>query len=112
MGTMEYYFKGSALAHPTSPNLSPPASSPTSTNQINLASMRNNSLTNQETSFDPRVRNSCLSLDEKTRSMSRSGSFRDEEGETAHLGVCVCVCVELCFLSHLGCPALDRKSVV
>ncbi|XP_063737515.1 neuron navigator 2 isoform X1 [Eleginops maclovinus] len=57
------------------------ASSPTSAAQINIASLRNNSLTNQEVSFDPcsdnRLRNSCMSLDEKTRTMSRSGSFRD-----------------------------------
>ncbi|XP_029316080.1 neuron navigator 2 isoform X2 [Cottoperca gobio] len=57
------------------------ASSPTSAAQINLASMRNNSLTNQDVSYDPcgdnRLRNSCMSLDEKTRTMSRSGSFRD-----------------------------------
>ncbi|XP_078029930.1 neuron navigator 2 isoform X4 [Epinephelus lanceolatus] len=57
------------------------ASSPTSAAQINLAGMRNNSLTNQDVSFDPcsdnRLRNSCMSLDEKTRTMSRSGSFRD-----------------------------------
>uniref|UniRef100_A0A8C3B1L4 Neuron navigator 2 n=1 Tax=Cyclopterus lumpus TaxID=8103 RepID=A0A8C3B1L4_CYCLU len=57
------------------------ASSPTSAAQINLTGLRNNSLTNQEVSFDPctdnRLRNSCMSLDEKTRTMSRSGSFRD-----------------------------------
>uniref|UniRef100_A0A3Q3GW46 Neuron navigator 3 n=1 Tax=Kryptolebias marmoratus TaxID=37003 RepID=A0A3Q3GW46_KRYMA len=56
-------------------------SSPTSAAQISLASLRNNSLTNQDTPFDPcsdnRLRNSCMSLDEKTRTMSRSGSFRD-----------------------------------
>lgn len=63
------------------------ASSPTSAAQINLAGLRNNSLTNQDVSFDPcsdnRLRNSCMSLDEKTRTMSRSGSFRDgfEEGK-------------------------------
>uniref|UniRef100_A0A8D3E0A9 Neuron navigator 3 n=1 Tax=Scophthalmus maximus TaxID=52904 RepID=A0A8D3E0A9_SCOMX len=57
------------------------ASSPTSAAQINLAGLRNNSLTNQDVAFDPcgdsRLRNSCMSLDEKTRTMSRSGSFRD-----------------------------------
>ncbi|KAK9542412.1 hypothetical protein VZT92_000277 [Zoarces viviparus] len=57
------------------------ASSPTSAAQITLTGLRNNSLTNQEASFDPcsdnRLRNSCMSLDEKTRTMSRSGSFRD-----------------------------------
>uniref|UniRef100_A0A3Q0TF58 Neuron navigator 3 n=1 Tax=Amphilophus citrinellus TaxID=61819 RepID=A0A3Q0TF58_AMPCI len=56
-------------------------SSPTSSAQINLAALRNNSLTNQDAPFDPcsdnRLRNSCMSLDEKTRTMSRSGSFRD-----------------------------------
>lgn len=63
------------------------ASSPTSTAQMNLTGLRNNSLTNQDVPFDPcsdnRLRNSCMSLDEKTRTMSRSGSFRDgfEEGE-------------------------------
>ncbi|XP_051997601.1 neuron navigator 2 isoform X1 [Xyrauchen texanus] len=55
--------------------------SPTTGAQINLASLRNNSLTNQdnplETHSDSRLRNSCMSLDEKTRTMSRSGSFRD-----------------------------------
>ncbi|KAM8762553.1 neuron navigator 2 isoform 3-T3 [Acanthopagrus schlegelii] len=54
------------------------ASSPTSAAQINLAGMRNNSLTNQDDPCgDNRLRNSCMSLDEKTRTMSRSGSFRD-----------------------------------
>lgn len=63
------------------------ASSPTSTAQMNLTGLRNNSLTNQDAPFDPcsdnRLRNSCMSLDEKTRTMSRSGSFKDgfEEGE-------------------------------
>lgn len=61
--------------------------SPTTGAQINLASLRNNSLTNQDVPLDShgdsRLRNSCMSLDEKTRTMSRSGSFRDgfEEGE-------------------------------
>uniref|UniRef100_A0A9J7XNG2 Neuron navigator 2 n=1 Tax=Cyprinus carpio carpio TaxID=630221 RepID=A0A9J7XNG2_CYPCA len=55
--------------------------SPTTGAQINLASLRNNSLTNQDNPLDShgdsRLRNSCMSLDEKTRTMSRSGSFRD-----------------------------------
>ncbi|XP_030620971.1 neuron navigator 2 [Chanos chanos] len=55
--------------------------SPTTAAQINLSSLRNNSLTNQDnpldTCGDSRLRNSCMSLDEKTRTMSRSGSFRD-----------------------------------
>ncbi|XP_060923845.1 neuron navigator 2 isoform X2 [Limanda limanda] len=54
---------------------------PTSGAQNNIAGLRNNSLTNQDATFDPcadnRLRNSCMSLDEKTRTMSRSGSFRD-----------------------------------
>lgn len=63
------------------------ATSPTSAGQTNLTGLRNNSLTNQDVAFDPcsdnRLRNSCMSLDEKTRTMSRSGSFRDgfEEGK-------------------------------
>uniref|UniRef100_UPI0037E76C0F neuron navigator 2 isoform X2 n=1 Tax=Semicossyphus pulcher TaxID=241346 RepID=UPI0037E76C0F len=80
---------GSSLTSPSGTrfNFGQLASSPTSAAQINLAGMRNNSLTNQDASFDPcsdnRLRNSCMSLDEKTRTMSRSGSFRDgfEEGK-------------------------------
>ncbi|KAM7015791.1 LOW QUALITY PROTEIN: neuron navigator 2 [Tautogolabrus adspersus] len=74
---------GSSITSPSGTrfNFGQLASSPTSAAQINLASMRNNSLTNQDVSFDPcsdnRLRNSCMSLDEKTRTMSRSGSFRD-----------------------------------
>ncbi|XP_029952549.1 neuron navigator 2 [Salarias fasciatus] len=73
---------GSSLTSPSGTrfNFGQLASSPTSAAQINLAGMRNNSLTNQDAPFDPsdnRLRNSCMSLDEKTRTMSRSGSFRD-----------------------------------
>uniref|UniRef100_A0A3Q3PYN5 Neuron navigator 3 n=1 Tax=Monopterus albus TaxID=43700 RepID=A0A3Q3PYN5_MONAL len=74
---------GSSLTSPSGTrfNFGQLASSPTSAGQINLAGLRNNSLTNQDISFDPcsdnRLRNSCMSLDEKTRTMSRSGSFRD-----------------------------------
>ncbi|KAM6980909.1 neuron navigator 2 isoform 2-T2 [Aplochiton taeniatus] len=71
---------GSSLTSPSGTRFNF-ASSPTSAAQINLASLRNNSLTNQDVSFEPcgdtRLRNSCMSLDEKTRTMSRSGSFRD-----------------------------------
>lgn len=72
----------------TSPYIIFTASSPTSSAQINLGGLRNNSLTNQDAPIDPccdnRLRNSCMSLDEKTRTMSRSGSFRDgfEEGRS------------------------------
>ncbi|KAG7467923.1 hypothetical protein MATL_G00137370 [Megalops atlanticus] len=56
-------------------------SSPTTAAQINLASLRANSTSNQEAPFDPytetRLRNSSMSLDEKSRTMSRSGSFKD-----------------------------------
>uniref|UniRef100_A0AAQ6AEC8 Calponin-homology (CH) domain-containing protein n=1 Tax=Amphiprion ocellaris TaxID=80972 RepID=A0AAQ6AEC8_AMPOC len=80
---------GSSLTSPSGTrfNFGQLASSPTSAAQINLAGMRTNSLTNQDVPFDPcsdnRLRNSCMSLDEKTRTMSRSGSFRDgfEEGK-------------------------------
>ncbi|XP_037102398.1 neuron navigator 2 isoform X3 [Syngnathus acus] len=74
---------GSSLTSPSGTrfNFGQLASSPTSTAQINLTGQRNNSLTNQDATFDPcsdnRLRNSCMSLDEKTRTMSRSGSFRD-----------------------------------
>ncbi|XP_053369108.1 neuron navigator 2 isoform X4 [Clarias gariepinus] len=55
--------------------------SPTATAQINLVSLRTSSLTNQDTVLDTctegRLRNSCVSLDEKSRIMSRSASFRD-----------------------------------
>ncbi|KAM9861342.1 neuron navigator 2 [Aulostomus maculatus] len=74
---------GSSLTSPSGTrfNFGQLASSPTSSAQINLAGLRNNSLTNQDVTFDPcsdnRLRNSCMSLDEKTRTMSRSGSFRD-----------------------------------
>ncbi|XP_045887865.1 neuron navigator 2 [Micropterus dolomieu] len=74
---------GSSLTSPSGTrfNFGQLASSPTSAAQINLAGLRNNSLTNQDVPIDPcgdnRLRNSCMSLDEKTRTMSRSGSFRD-----------------------------------
>ncbi|KAM6942627.1 neuron navigator 2 isoform 3-T3 [Xenentodon cancila] len=74
---------GSSLTSPSGTrfNFGQLASSPTSTTQINLTGLRNNSLTNQDVPLDPcsdnRLRNSCMSLDEKTRTMSRSGSFRD-----------------------------------
>ncbi|XP_061593745.1 neuron navigator 2 isoform X4 [Cololabis saira] len=74
---------GSSITSPSGTrfNFGQLASSPTSTTQINLTGLRNNSLTNQDVPFDPssenRLRNSCMSLDEKTRTMSRSGSFRD-----------------------------------
>ncbi|PWA29166.1 hypothetical protein CCH79_00006293 [Gambusia affinis] len=74
---------GSSLTSPSGTrfNFAQLASSPTSAGPINLAGLRNNSLTNQDAPFDPcsdsRLRNSCMSLDEKTRTMSRSGSFRD-----------------------------------
>lgn len=63
------------------------AASPTTAAQISFVSLRNSSLTNQdatlETCNEGRLRNSCVSLDEKTRVISRSASFRDgfEEGE-------------------------------
>ncbi|KAM4592993.1 neuron navigator 2 isoform 2-T2 [Odontesthes bonariensis] len=71
---------GSSLTSPSGTrfNFGQLASSPTSAAQINLTGLRNNSLTNQDDpSSDNRLRNSCMSLDEKTRTMSRSGSFRE-----------------------------------
>ncbi|KTF83812.1 hypothetical protein cypCar_00031423 [Cyprinus carpio] len=81
--------------------------SPTTGAQINLASLRNNSLTNQDNPLDShgdsRLRNSCMSLDEKNRTMSRSGSFRDgfEEEQKD-------VCQRL--LSHKLAPAERCKN--
>lgn len=49
--------------------------------------LRTHSLSNADGQYDPytdsRFRNSSMSLDEKSRTMSRSGSFRDgfEEGK-------------------------------
>ncbi|XP_028811627.1 neuron navigator 2 isoform X4 [Denticeps clupeoides] len=74
---------GSSLTSPSGSrfNFGQLAASPTTAAQINLASLRNNSLANQDNVLDAcgdsRLRNSCMSLDEKTRTMSRSGSFRD-----------------------------------
>ncbi|KAJ8413043.1 hypothetical protein AAFF_G00106250 [Aldrovandia affinis] len=58
--------------------------SPTTAAQINmanLANLRTNNITHQDGSYDPysdsRLRNSSMSLDDKSRTMSRSGSFRD-----------------------------------
>ncbi|XP_030056580.1 LOW QUALITY PROTEIN: neuron navigator 2 [Microcaecilia unicolor] len=58
--------------------------SPTTAAQISLSNstiLRTHSLSNAEGTYDPysdsRFRNSSMSLDEKTRTVSRSGSFRD-----------------------------------
>ncbi|XP_069078028.1 neuron navigator 2 isoform X6 [Pleurodeles waltl] len=58
--------------------------SPTTAAQVNLsnpAMLRTHSLSNADGTYDPysdsRFRNSSMSLDEKSRTMSRSGSFRD-----------------------------------
>ncbi|XP_017938901.2 neuron navigator 2 isoform X8 [Manacus vitellinus] len=67
--------------------------SPTSTAQLSLSNpsmLRTHSLSNADGPYDPysdtRFRNSSMSLDEKSRTMSRSGSFRDgfEEGQQMH----------------------------
>ncbi|GAB1292134.1 Neuron navigator 2 [Apodemus speciosus] len=63
--------------------------SPTAVTQMSLSNptmLRTHSLSNADGQYDPytdsRFRNSSMSLDEKSRTMSRSGSFRDgfEEG--------------------------------
>ncbi|XP_039922203.1 neuron navigator 2 isoform X1 [Hirundo rustica] len=58
--------------------------SPTSAAQMSLSNpsmLRTHSLSNADAPYDPygdtRLRNSSMSLDEKSRTMSRSGSFRD-----------------------------------
>ncbi|XP_015193738.2 neuron navigator 2 isoform X1 [Lepisosteus oculatus] len=76
---------GSSLTSPSGTRFNfSQLASPTTAAQINLANssmLRTNSLSNQDGSYDPysdsRFRNSSMSLDEKTRTMSRSGSFRD-----------------------------------
>ncbi|XP_076879249.1 neuron navigator 2 isoform X3 [Brachyhypopomus gauderio] len=73
---------GSSLTSPSGTRFNfAQLASPTTAAQINLASLRNNSLSNQDSTVDScgetRLRNSCMSLDEKTRTMSRSASFRD-----------------------------------
>uniref|UniRef100_A0A9J8C036 Neuron navigator 2 n=1 Tax=Cyprinus carpio carpio TaxID=630221 RepID=A0A9J8C036_CYPCA len=81
--------------------------SPTTGAQINLASLRNNSLTNQDNPLDShgdsRLRNSCMSLDEKNRTMSRSGSFRDgfEEVLFPRHTWMPCVCLLFLFFSSV-----------
>ncbi|XP_027763899.1 neuron navigator 2 isoform X3 [Empidonax traillii] len=67
--------------------------SPTTAAQMSLSNptmLRTHSLSNADGPYDPysdtRFRNSSMSLDEKSRTMSRSGSFRDgfEEGQRMH----------------------------
>ncbi|KFQ63797.1 Neuron navigator 2, partial [Pelecanus crispus] len=70
--------------------------SPTTAAQMSLSNptmLRTHSLSNADGPYDPysdtRFRNSSMSLDEKSRTMSRSGSFRDgfeEEDAKVHLG--------------------------
>uniref|UniRef100_A0A8C3THH7 Neuron navigator 2 n=1 Tax=Chelydra serpentina TaxID=8475 RepID=A0A8C3THH7_CHESE len=66
--------------------------SPTTAVQMSLSNptmLRTHSLSNADGPYDPysdtRFRNSSMSLDEKSRTMSRSGSFRDgfEEGKSS-----------------------------
>uniref|UniRef100_A0A663F3I8 Neuron navigator 2 n=1 Tax=Aquila chrysaetos chrysaetos TaxID=223781 RepID=A0A663F3I8_AQUCH len=68
--------------------------SPTTAAQMSLSNptmLRTHSLSNADGPYDPysdtRFRNSSMSLDEKSRTMSRSGSFRDgfEEGQTTSI---------------------------
>ncbi|KAB1271990.1 Neuron navigator 2 [Camelus dromedarius] len=72
--------------------------SPTAVTQMSLSNptmLRTHSLSNADGQYDPytesRFRNSSMSLDEKSRTMSRSGSFRDgfeeEFGEKATVGI-------------------------
>lgn len=69
-----------------------PAASPTTVTQMSLSNptmLRTHSLSNADGQYDPytdtRSGHSSMSLDEKSRTMSRSGSFRDgfEEGKQA-----------------------------
>lgn len=76
--------------------------SPTTVTQMSLSNptmLRTHSLSNADGQYDPytdsRFRNSSMSLDEKSRTMSRSGSFRDgfEEGKQGGLPSEVTHCV-------------------
>uniref|UniRef100_A0A8C9UDA6 Neuron navigator 2 n=1 Tax=Serinus canaria TaxID=9135 RepID=A0A8C9UDA6_SERCA len=73
--------------------------SPTSAAQLSLSNpsmLRTHSLSNADGPYEPygdtRLRNSSVSLDEKSRTMSRSGSFRDgfEEGQYGPTGLGKC----------------------
>ncbi|XP_023673183.2 neuron navigator 2 isoform X1 [Paramormyrops kingsleyae] len=73
---------GSSLSSPSGTRFNfVPLGSPTAATQMSLANLRTNSMSSQDGPYDPysdaRLRNSSMSLDEKTRTMSRSGSFRD-----------------------------------
>uniref|UniRef100_A0A452V3D1 Neuron navigator 2 n=1 Tax=Ursus maritimus TaxID=29073 RepID=A0A452V3D1_URSMA len=78
--------------------------SPTTVTQMSLSNptmLRTHSLSNADGQYDPytdsRFRNSSMSLDEKSRTMSRSGSFRDgfEEGKLH----CPILCSSTCLTS-------------
>uniref|UniRef100_A0A8C8GB94 Calponin-homology (CH) domain-containing protein n=1 Tax=Oncorhynchus tshawytscha TaxID=74940 RepID=A0A8C8GB94_ONCTS len=76
------FYPTSSLTSPSGArfNFSQLAGSPTTAAQINLANLRSG-LANQDGSYDPysdpRVRNSSMSLEEKSRTMTSSGSFRE-----------------------------------
>uniref|UniRef100_A0AAV2LUL6 Calponin-homology (CH) domain-containing protein n=1 Tax=Knipowitschia caucasica TaxID=637954 RepID=A0AAV2LUL6_KNICA len=68
---------GSSVTSPTATRFNF-ASSPTSATQMALTGHRTNSLTQDPLEqSEARLRTSCMSLDDKNRTMSRSGSFRD-----------------------------------
>uniref|UniRef100_A0A673ZR07 Neuron navigator 2 n=1 Tax=Salmo trutta TaxID=8032 RepID=A0A673ZR07_SALTR len=76
------FYPTSSLTSPSGArfNFSQLAGSPTTAAQINLANLRSG-LANQDGSYDPysdpRLRNSSMSLEEKSRTMTSSGSFRE-----------------------------------
>uniref|UniRef100_A0A8C7NJM4 Neuron navigator 2b n=1 Tax=Oncorhynchus mykiss TaxID=8022 RepID=A0A8C7NJM4_ONCMY len=76
------FYPTSSLTSPSGArfNFSQLAGSPTTAAQINLANLRS-VLANQDGSYDPysdpRLRNSSMSLEEKSRTMTSSGSFRE-----------------------------------
>uniref|UniRef100_A0A8C7HMN4 Neuron navigator 2 n=1 Tax=Oncorhynchus kisutch TaxID=8019 RepID=A0A8C7HMN4_ONCKI len=76
------FYPTSSLTSPSGArfNFSQLAGSPTTAAQINLANLRSG-LANQDGSYDPysdpRLRNSSMSLEEKSRTMTSSGSSRE-----------------------------------
>ncbi|XP_075783843.1 neuron navigator 2 isoform X6 [Pelodiscus sinensis] len=79
------FSSGSSITSPSGTRFNfPQLASPTTAVQMSLSNptmLRTHSLSNADGPYDPysdtRFRNSSMSLDEKSRTMSRSGSFRD-----------------------------------
>ncbi|KAL4642001.1 neuron navigator 2 isoform X1 [Arapaima gigas] len=93
---------GSSLTSPSGTRFNfAQLASPTTGVQMNLSNLRTNSLSSQDCVCDPysdaRLRNSSMSLDEKSRTMSRSGSFRDGFEEAMSSQLLQMCCYISCF---------------